>query len=95
MTCKEKLKIEHPDRIDSYSYGGCQGCPHDYGYLVKPHYCLVTEDSCSMCWNREIPDTEKTIETTAKQYWDKYKALRHAGFTEDQAMSILIKWMDE
>jgi hypothetical protein len=62
-------------------------------------YREVCTISCRECWDREVPDTnhgnENNIEETAKQYWDKYKALRHAGFTEDQAMSILIKWMDE
>lgn len=42
MTCKEKLKIEHPDLVSSpvdRYIAGCCGCPDDYGYAKRPEYC--------------------------------------------------------
>ena len=59
MTCKEKLKIEHPDRISKWADGGCIGCPRDYDYLDEPTYCNKVEGACRTCWNREIPETDK------------------------------------
>lgn len=62
MTCREKLQIEHPDRVGCNFMGGCCGCPNDYGYLDEPEYCQsimdTCEERCSKCWDREIPGTE-------------------------------------
>ena len=59
MTCKEKLAIEHPDKIDPCCKGGCEGCPSTYGYLPIPDYCDYPENyPCTKCWDREIPETE-------------------------------------
>ena len=38
MTCRERLKLEHPEYIDDQNTldlyaGGCCGCPDDHGYL--------------------------------------------------------------
>lgn len=58
MTCREKLKIEHPECISEQFMGGCRCCPHSYGYLPEPiDGCIKT--SCYDCWDREIPGTEK------------------------------------
>ena len=57
MTCREKLKIEHPDEIDEKQDGGCWGCPADHGYLPDPEYCNFGNTDCTMCWDREIPGT--------------------------------------
>lgn len=59
MTCREKLKLEHPEKVDPEYTGGCSCCPHDYGYLVAPNYCSerpTTADDCKKCWDREIPE---------------------------------------
>lgn len=60
MTCREKLKIEHPKNIDLSHYGGCVGCPDHYGYLECPEYCTRDgyPDRCAKCWDREIPENE-------------------------------------
>lgn len=57
MTCREKLTIEHPEHINPKVYGGCNGCPSDYGYLPDPPVedCGGSE-GCNACWNRGIPD---------------------------------------
>ena len=64
MTCREKLKIEHPECIDESICCGCSGCPHHYGYLDRPSYCtdqyipyIPVEVRCTRCWDREIPET--------------------------------------
>lgn len=62
MTCRDKLKMEHPENINPKDYGGCGGCPSTYGYLDDPHYCgddnygMDREKRCTMCWDREIPE---------------------------------------
>lgn len=65
MTCRDKLKVEHPECVVNEcdppydaSYldyaGGCMGCPLDYGYLEAPDWCSLFD--CERCWDREIPD---------------------------------------
>ena len=63
MTCREKLKKEHPTCIDDRNCGGCFGCPSEYGYLDNPEYCPHHSDAnaCTKCWNREIPE-EKVVD---------------------------------
>lgn len=68
MTCREKLKLEHPEYIDSAYGGGCFGCPEDYGYHT--HACDYEPTDCKDCWNREIPGTEKAEESTTPRILD-------------------------
>ena len=62
MTCREKLKIEHPDHINMECLGGCAGCPSSYEYLDNPDYCsdvnIPANERCTKCWDREIPEAE-------------------------------------
>lgn len=58
MTCREKLKIEHPERVHQEFIGGCSMCPHDFDYLPKPDWCDLCHETCRKCWDREIPDTK-------------------------------------
>lgn len=58
MTCREKLEIEHPDRINADSLGGCIGCPRDYGYDDNHvSNCsrgkIISHEVCSKCWDQE------------------------------------------
>lgn len=64
MTCREKLKREHPNKINKSCSGGCVLCPSDYGYLDDPSYCKhgVISAICTKCWDREIPGTEPVKE---------------------------------
>lgn len=32
MTFKEKLQQEHPEYVSDRFAGGCEKCPHTYGY---------------------------------------------------------------
>ena len=64
MTCREKLAIEHPGGLDSECLGGCEGCPHEYGYAKAPEWCQMTEEICRKCWDREGETDVKTeVET--------------------------------
>ena len=86
MTCREKLMLECPDKVDSRWSGGCYSCPHTYGYL--PYYDCSND--CDECWNREIPGTENvkkendimpthTINvTTKKTKAELVEEIRHA-----------------
>lgn len=73
MTCREKLKLEHPEYVikdytsdkdslfllGSNYAGGCKGCPSTYGYMADPDWCDGTSSRCSECWDREIPETSE------------------------------------
>lgn len=60
MIAREKLGMELPECIDEECYGGCTGCPDQYGYLPRPSLCdlfrFPSEENCSRCWDREIPE---------------------------------------
>ena len=57
MTCKEKLALEHPDKLSFNTLSGCIGCPDQYGYLDKPADNCSLLYGCERCWDREIPET--------------------------------------
>lgn len=66
MKCREKLKMEHPEKVGQCYIGGYAGCPHEYGYLPRPDYCGDSKTSeeavqfCTECWDREIPENTYT-----------------------------------
>ena len=74
MTYKQKLQIEHPDRVDSHWCGGCFLCPGYYGYceptdgLCHKEKCTASETICTRCWNREIPGTEPSEEAEEPEW---------------------------
>ena len=66
MTAREKLTVEHPEKLDDVEPGGCMGCPEDYGYLPDADFCTNNYDRysdlferCKKCWDREIPEEMK------------------------------------
>lgn len=65
MTCREKLKLEHPELVDAQYDGGCKGCPYEYGYIDTGCSTASLHMSCTECWDREIPGTEITKKETA------------------------------
>lgn len=71
MTCREKLKSECPEAVDSVYTGGCESCPDRYGYLGEPEYCqdksIPREERCTRCWDREIPETPTENKTINEQ----------------------------
>ena len=60
MIAREKLVMEHPECVNEECYGGCTGCPDQYGYLPRPSLCNLfrcpSEENCSRSWDREIPE---------------------------------------
>lgn len=68
MTCREKLKKEHPELVRDGACGGCVGCPDDYGYLDRkdtecPRKRMGDGDRCATCWSKEIPEDNITPQT--------------------------------
>ena len=61
MTCKDKLKLDHPDwcaaeLIEAFT----RHCPSGYGYSsVTPLNC---DKRCIDCWDREIPEQPSSAE---------------------------------
>lgn len=65
MTCREKLAKEHPNSVSDFYHGGCDSCPHVYGYARRPAYCpairgsntdTVYKESCTKCWDRPVEE---------------------------------------
>ena len=63
MTCREKLAMEHPERIDVGYNGDCIGCPSQLGYASKPEWCKPIDEYCTKCWDREVEGVETDVET--------------------------------
>lgn len=66
MTCREKLAMEHPGGLDNECLGGCNGCPHTYGYAQEPEWCKMTEEICRKCWDREVEEVETQADAEVK-----------------------------
>lgn len=109
MTCREKLKIEHPKFINPFCFGGCGGCPTTYGYLSESKrlcggdHGMMSGKTCTKCWDQEVedPTTNTTAATEtldyspyAKHLRMKYEALVAAGFNPDQAIQLIPVWTD-
>ena len=81
MTAREKLAMEHPECVNEECYGGCTGCPDQYGYLPRPSLCNLfrcpSEENCSRCWDREILEevVEKfnTVSNVQPIFSDEFK----------------------
>ena len=58
MTCKEKLKLDHPDLNEDQLFDMTRSyCPFEVG-INYPPLSICCDSKCSDCWNREIPGTE-------------------------------------
>lgn len=79
MTCREKLAMEHPDRVNALWDGGCCLCPHTYGYLDDPEYCMTygNEVTCTKCWDREIDGTNSNDCITTTNEKEKNMATKN------------------
>lgn len=58
MTFREKYMEEHPNMNPSEAVE--MGCPCDFGYETETNDCPEGIRTCSICWDREIPE-EKTV----------------------------------
>ena len=56
-TCRNRLMLEHPSKVNTMIYsGGCKGCPHDYGY-VSTDRCVRNTNGivdCDLCWDQPV-----------------------------------------
>lgn len=85
MTFKEKLAMEHPEAIDDGEFGGCFSCPHTYGYndeanaLCNTNGCCdnekINDETCSECWNREMPEDMTSLAEASKNATEAFKNL--------------------
>lgn len=100
MTCKEKLRLEHPDwSIDEINHTICVWCPSDYDYLRDPDCCSPTRIldnpnmSCAECWNREIPGTNSSLvdEDDNELSADYYKNTREVNEAMEKAQRTKTK----
>ena len=81
MTCREKVKQEHPEEIDPERLGGCKGCPHQYGYAKEPEWCddnNFTDEKCRRCWDREV-ETEVENEVKTEVETDVDSSIKDSG----------------
>ena len=87
MTCREKLAMEHPEKVDSKSIGGCVGCPHAYGYAKKPEGCENLNVSCWECWDREVEtevDNEVKTEVETDVETDVDSGIKDSGIKDGE-----------
>ena len=81
MTCREKLAIERPEELDNECLGGCDGCPHTYGYAKEPEWCddnNITDEKCRRCWDREV-ETEVDTEVKTEVKTDVDSGIKSNG----------------
>lgn len=100
MTFREKLKIEHPEKIDETRYGGCWGCPYDYDYELRcdrpcsfgAWYSKFTNENsrCTACWDRVIPGTEEEPKAFSFKPDDLNALVERAATKRDISLSIFI-----
>ena len=67
-TCRERLKREKPKFVCDDEFGGCVGCPQEYGYVKEAYWkCWVAgrvnvnerEAICRECWDRPVEEDSK------------------------------------
>ena len=68
MTCREKLKKEHPEDVSDMWIGGCCSCPDNRVYIetnqteCRGDRTKASRELCTKCWDQEIPGTESTTQ---------------------------------
>ena len=99
MTAREKLAMEHPEKLDDVEPGGCLGCPEDYGYLPNADFCMSGYDRygdrferCKKCWDREIP--EETKEEKENCMSECYKETMCTTCIHQDICSVKEKFLD-
>jgi hypothetical protein len=86
MTCREKLKIEHPDEVDGRWIGGCFGCPDTNlrQYIMTDQTACrgirgtsAGIETCTRCWDTEIPDTEPSESSESSEHTEPTEQKSH------------------
>lgn len=92
MTCREKLALEHPEKVKNVFKGGCKGCPYEYGYVIE-HGCMHDADGkadCTRCWDREVYSEETEKDNTSSTSIDIHKIIDDAMEKKDRSVSLYI-----
>lgn len=97
MTYREKLKLEHPDKVKAIFIGGCKGCPHDYGY-TSPGKCVRNDKGnvdCAVCWDREVETADEDYICPLEKQSDApkidiHKLIDEAMAKKDRSVSLYI-----
>ena len=99
MTAREKLAMEHPEKLDDVEPGGCLGCPEDYGYLLNADFCTSNYERygdlfvcCKKCLDREIP--EETKEEKENCMSECYKETMCTTCIHQDICSVKEKFLD-
>lgn len=93
MTCREKLKLDHPDWMEiDLIYHIHNDCPSAYGYLDDPDCCAA---ECAECWSREIPGTINAVCLDPKDVTKLDKIITDATEKEKENMPITRKTKQE
>ena len=80
MTCREKLKLEHPEFVSNEYGGGCKSCPDTYGYIkgaiADGPKCLrsFTNNNrigCYECWDRPVEGEELPEKTYVQKLFEE------------------------
>ena len=103
MTYREKLQKEHPEKINEFCFGCCQGCPKTYGYgpehYEDKNYCKEgpSRSRCEKCWTTVIPDTEdkKYENLTRDELIEIINHLEHTIELEDKEIQHRGKLVNE
>lgn len=99
MTCREKLAIEHPEKIGKQFMGGCEKCPHDYGYMSRnDRFCKKYTDNgfssyalCAACWGQELGGSKATkLIAEIKPQIDISALINNAMKDKDKTVQIII-----
>ena len=80
MTFREKIAMEHPDKLNPEYSAGVSGCPCNYGYETEINApCGVYRGyKCDDCWNREIPGSTTPEEAGCMDYKAEYVRIKDA-----------------
>jgi hypothetical protein len=58
LSCRDRLKKEHPENINLEFFGGCLSCPDEYGYISEDKVRCdgllrrPCQETCTACWDQ-------------------------------------------
>ena len=90
MTCKEKLKLDHPEWDDRrVADEVAKFCPRTHGYMDKPDWCSPETVVCIECWNREMPVDDK-VEFVQESFFDMVREAYNYAMREGIKVNSIV-----
>lgn len=88
MTCREKLKMEHPNEFGLYLL---TACPCEFGYAEDPADSLdgICDRNCSECWEQEVITTGVANHSLIDEICEARKKFIDAGFSANEAFNLV------